>query len=389
MSSTSQAQESNAMLHGSYGDEGSSGPGAVIRIADAKPRPKSTKKVKKTKHSGKPKSNGGSQNVDHWTAKPASDTGEQPAAQGTESQQETKNRGRHAGTVRSVQELQRHLDSLRTAYTDVYAVFASELAEEDPAAAHIMTQNVQESVDFFVKRKKIKFTRALAIVGFKLTMVEELLREYAPIIRSRRERSKAQYEQQVTDLENRRLSIVGGLEGSSKKEFLLWLRLRKEGQHISLMQPAESSISYRVGKRELSPDKAIISLSRQYDNVEQSVIEFDGTVRSLHQRWNRVHEEHSWIVKALKGVTRHAYESSFEEAFERWGFDAVVRTLDAAEMVADSKSVPFISVNAGKKGGRKGRTPGQIERAQEAAEKRRKQPNRSADGNKTGHSKNK
>jgi hypothetical protein len=387
MSSTSQVQNPNAMLHGSYGDEGSSGPGAVIRIADAKPRPKSTKKVRKTKRGG------GSQDINRWTAKPASDTGEQPAAQGTESRQETKNqpknRGRHAGTVRSVQELQRHLDSLRTDYTDVYAVFASELAEEDPAAAHIMTQNVQESVDFFVKRKNTKFTRALAIVGFKLTMVEELLREYAPIIRSRRERSKEQYEQQVTDLEIRRLRILGGLEGSTQKEFLLWLRLRKEGQHISLTQPAESDISYRVGKRELSPDKAIVSLSRQFDNVELSVIEFDGTVSSLHERWNRVHEEHSWVGKALKGVTRKAYESSFEEAFARWGFDAVVLTLDAAEMAAESKSAPFISVNTGKKSGRKGRTPGQIQRAQAAAEKRKKQPNRSADGGKTSHPKKK
>jgi hypothetical protein len=249
----------------------------------------------------------------------------------------------------------------------------AELRGADASMAHTITKPVAKSIDYHCGVKHMSPENALAFVERKLDYASELLKEYAPIIRAKRVKEREDYEREVYRLERRRQAL---LEYEMCRQFLDWLKQRSIALFLTAKNPVEQSLEYRQSKKEMDPQRALRSVNRAMGDVETKVSEYQSLLFELERRWDRVHEEYPWITNSLKGATRHAWKQPFLDNVKRWGYDQIVITIDSVE---EQASTPFTSLQSGKSKARRGKTQGQIARAQAEADKRKKLPARSKD----------
>jgi hypothetical protein len=357
--------------------------GKVIPIMAAKP--KGTPSIKRHKRESKPKGASGAQSPDKWTSTPANQDEGQPEVN-TSKPASVKKARRQPTKPRTVEELQKQLDRLQQGqYSDVFWAFVAWLESQDRVAAHAVRKPIAESLSYFTNQKGFSKDNALGLIGRKLDIAEKLLNENAPSIREQKEAAKQQFHNEKIAVEELREQMLAEFKSSDQgKKYLIWLEANRKALYIGVTTPASSNLKFYQDVRGNSPAEALRIYQRILNQNETAYQVFLAWVNKLEERWNRVREEFWWVRNSLDSQTKKAFIKEFEDAAANWPYPILELTLNKVEEVAARKSEHFLSSGGKGSSKKRGKTPGQLKRSDQEANKRRNLPHRSKDNPSSG-----
>jgi hypothetical protein len=373
-------QQDNTALVTVAGD--TAGPGATINIQEARPRGQASKKPPRER-----KGPGGSQTekAKRWTAgrnnpRSTDNTGEAP--------QDTESGGIHTDVEAELQSLQLTLDMATGPHSDVLGTFTKELKDADPAMFHILRQPLPGSFQFFVK-KSWKPDIAIKLLESRIAEINDVLSLYAPVLREKKakleeRRQEEEFEPMWLELLQRRL-LRKAAELGKESHFTDWLRQQDASAFNALTKPVGDSVEYLLNRYEnMNEWRALRSVRLALTRVQEEYLPaFQAELQELQEGWDKTHElvtEYEVVVKPkIKGLTAQLFNAeSMMDALKHFRPEDVERTLTFVNGLLEGSTSDFINTQ-GRKGRKKGKTRGQIEREEREAAKRAALPARSKD----------
>jgi hypothetical protein len=348
--STMLAKTDNATLITVADDDSSAaGPGANIRIEEAKQRGKAAQKPRRER-----KGPGGNQTekAKRWTA---GQNYPRNTGNTDEATRSIELSGIDSTVQADLQSLQLSLDMTTGQYDDVLRWFIKELKDADAPAYHVLRQPLEDSYSFFVEKKKWEKDGALSFLRRKIEEIGELLAAYAPVLRERHAKDREQREQEqefepmwLYLLQRRLLRMAAEL--GKESHFTEWLRQQDARSFNALTKPVGDSVEYLMNRYEdMNEWRALRSVRLALTRVqEQHLPAFQAELQELQVWWDKTHElvqQYKVVMKSkITGITAKLfYSPSMTDALKRFTLQDVRRTLEYVDGQLEKSTQAFVT----------------------------------------------